>query len=104
MNVQYLQFEDVYARHGYYQPVYRIDFWRQHDPPPGEGTEKMGYKQDAYRLTGAKNVHEVRAWAQENADGRSFVIWIELGPADDRTIARVEGVDPTNPGERHLAE
>jgi hypothetical protein len=59
---------------------------------------------DSYRLTGAKSVREVRVWAKENADGRQFVIWIELPPDDERTIARVEGVDPTNPHERHLAE
>ena len=37
-------------------------------------------------------------------DGREFVLWVELGPDDERTIARVEGIDPTNPSEDSLAE
>jgi hypothetical protein len=96
-----LQRDDVVTRHDYYQPVYRVDFWRRQDPSPGIGPDSTGYEQDSYRIHGAKNVHEVRAWADENAGHRQFVIWIELGPDDDRSIARVEGVDPT---QRHLAE
>jgi hypothetical protein len=104
MNVQPLQFRDVITRHDYYQPVYRVDFWRQQDAPVGADPELMGYKQDSYRISEATSVREVRAWAEQNSDGRQFVIWIELGPEDDRTIARIEGVDPTNPNQRHLAE
>jgi hypothetical protein len=104
MNVEPLQFRDVIDRHSYYQPVYRVDFWKQQTPPPGGDPELMGYKQDSYRISGARSVREVRRWAEEHADGRQFVIWIELGTDEDRTIARVEGVDPTNPKQRHLAE
>jgi hypothetical protein len=104
MNVESLQFRDVIDRHGYYQPVYRVDFWRRQDPPLGGDPEIMGYKQDSFRIRGAKSVREVRSWAEENAARRQFVIWIELGPDDDRTIVRVEGVDPTNPKQRHQAE
>jgi hypothetical protein len=104
MNVEPLQFRDVIHRHGYYQPVYRVDFWRRQEPSPGGDPEMMGYKQDSYRISGAKSVREVRSWAEENADGRQFVLWIELGPDDDRTIARVEGIDPTNPNKRDLVE
>jgi hypothetical protein len=104
MNVEPLQFRDVIDRHSSYQPVYRVDFWRQQDPAPGGDPEIMGYKQDSVRIRGAKSVREVRAWAEENAAGRQLVIWIELGPDDDRTIVRVEGVDPTRPKHRHQAE
>jgi hypothetical protein len=74
-----LQRGDVIDRHSYYQPVYRIDLWRRLDPPPDGDAEIMGYKQDSYRIRGAKSVREVRSWAEENAAGRQFVIWIELG-------------------------
>lgn len=104
MKVEPVNFGDANTRHGYYQPVYRVDFWRRYDPPAGGAPEKMGYQQESHRVSGAKNVSEVRSWAREHGGGREFVIWIELGPADDRTIARVEGVDPTNPQERELAE
>jgi len=99
-----LERDDVATRHDYYQPVYRVDFWERCAPPTGSDPEKMGYRRDSYRIRGAKSVHEVRAWASESASRRQFVIWIELGPANTRTIARVEGVDPTNPSQQHLAE
>jgi len=95
---------DLRNRHDYYQPAYRVDFWRRYDPPAGGDPERMGYQQDSYRIREAKNVGEVRSWAEENADGREFVIWIELPPDGERTIARVEGVDPTNPRKRDQAE
>lgn len=104
MKVEPLQFRDVISRHDYYQPVYRVDFWRRFEASADSDPALMGYKQDSYRIRDAKSVREARSWAEENADGRDFVIWIELGPENDRTIARVEGVDPTNPNERHLAE
>src|SRR3954469_22631847 len=104
MNIEPLQFRDVIDRHSYYQPVYRVDFWRRLTPRPGGDPESMGYKQDSYRISCATSVREVRSWAEEHADSRQFVIWIELGPDEDRTIVRVEGVDPTNPGQRHLGE
>lgn len=104
MKSEPLQFRDLITRHDYYQPAYRVDFWRQYDPPPGGDPEKMGYQQESHRVTGAKSVHEVHSWAETTADGRAFVIWVELPPDDDRTIARVEGVDPTNPLQRDLAE
>jgi hypothetical protein len=104
MKTEPLQRQDVRTRNDDYQPVYRVDFWQRLDPPAGGDAELMGYRQDSYRLSGAKSVREVRSWAEGEAAGRDFVIWIELGPAEDRTIARVEGVDPTKPRQRDLAE
>jgi hypothetical protein len=104
MRVERIDYHDMRVRHGYYQPVYRIDFWTRPDPPPGGDPEKMGWVKTSYRVSEAKSVREVRAWAEENANGQTFVLWTELGPADDRTLVRIEGVDPTNPNKRHLAE
>ena len=61
VDVTPLQRDDVVTRHDYYQPVYRVDFWQRHEAPLGIDPEKMMYKQDSYRIDGAKNVREVRA-------------------------------------------
>src|SRR5438309_1352515 len=104
LDVQPIEYGDHFTRHDYYQPVYRVDLWRQLEGPPGSDPALWGWKQDAYRIRGAMSVRQVRAWAESNAGGRQIVIWIELGPENDRTIARVEGIDPTNPNEDSLAE
>jgi hypothetical protein len=103
LTVESIEYGDL-VRRGYYQPVYRVDFWRQQEPQPGGDPAIMGWVQDTYRIRGAKSVREVRQWAEANGGGQDFVIWIELGPEDDRTIARVEGIDPTNPNKDSLAE
>jgi len=104
LDVQPIEYGDHFTRHDYYQPVYRVDLWRQLEGPPGSDPAHWGWKLDAYRIRGARSVREVRAWAESNVSGRQIVIWIELGPENDRTIVRVEGIDPTNPNEDALAE
>jgi hypothetical protein len=104
MNIEQIDFPDMIDRHSYYQPVYRVDFWLRDEPAAGGDPEVMGYRKTSHRVRGAKSVSEVREWADANAQGRGVVIWIELPPEDDRTIARIEGVDPTIPNRRHLAE
>lgn len=64
----------------------------------------MRWEQDAYRIRGAKSVREVCAWADENGGHREVVIWIEVGLEADRTLAKVEGIDPTNPSQDSLTE
>jgi hypothetical protein len=90
--------DDVRAiRWNVHSPTYRVDFWHQYPPPPGGQAAKMGFKQDAHRVSGADSVSDVVAWAQENASGRSFVIYVELTYGGEPGILRVHGVDPTAP-------
>jgi hypothetical protein len=104
LEVEPVEYGDHISRHDVYQPVYRVDFWRQHKPQPGEDPALMGWQRESYRVRGARSVRGVRTWAEGNGGGREIVIWVELGPSDDRTIIRVEGVDPTNPNQDSLAE
>lgn len=104
LEVEPIEYGDHVSRHGVYQPVYRVDFWRQFEPQTGEDPAKMGWQRESFRVRGARSVRGVRAWAEDNGGGREFVIWIELGPSDDRMIVRVEGVDPTIPKQDSLAE
>jgi len=105
LEVERIEYGDHLTGHDYYQPVYRVDFWRQFEPQqPGDDPALMGWEKESFRLRGAKSAREARGWAEANGDGRDFVLWIELPPDDDRTIARVEGIDPTNPSNDSLAE
>jgi hypothetical protein len=75
-------------------PVYRVDFWYRRPAAPGEEQEKIMYKQDAYRATDVENVAELLAWAQENAEGRGFVVYVEIGIQGEPGLIRLHGRDP----------
>jgi hypothetical protein len=77
------------------EPSYRVDFWHQFPPPPGGRAEMMGYKQDAYRVSGVDSVTQVLSWAEENALGRLFVVYAELLSEGGPGVVRLHGVDPT---------
>jgi hypothetical protein len=78
-----------------HDPIYRVDFWHQLPPPPGVRPEMMGYKQDVYRLSDVETFNDVRAWAEANANRRTFVIYAEIIRGTERGIIRLDGTDPT---------
>ncbi len=80
--------------------VYRVDFWRKPLARPGTDPERIGYKLDADRITDAPDVHEVLSWAEANAEGRTFVVYVsdERDPNEPGAI-RLSGTDPTVPAE-----
>lgn len=98
MIVQPLDRNDVIApRFDVYEPEYRVDFWRRPDSLAEVAAEKIGYKQDSYGLKEVRDVDEVVAWADENAQGRLYVVWVKYSCQGDRGIIRIRGEDPTNP-------
>jgi hypothetical protein len=97
MNAHPLERDEVITvRWEYYEPDYRVDFWHQISPPEGSAAETMGYKQDSFRITGAKDVHEVLDWAEKNANDRTFVVWGAYKTPEGHGIVRVHGLDPTH--------
>ncbi len=112
MKTKYLERGEADATWSVGTPEYQVDFWthltdRLPDTPP----ELVGYKQDSYLVTDAKDVGEVIAWAEREAQGRIVVIYALLVDRDGRRgLVHLSGDDPTRsdwplgaPGEaRHL--
>ncbi|GIT78490.1 hypothetical protein LLS1_01590 [Leifsonia sp. LS1] len=62
-------------------PAYRVYF---HGPAG---------RADEWRVTDARSVNEVVAWANERADGRSYVLYVEVKTAETGLV-RLDGFDP----------
>jgi hypothetical protein len=77
--------------------VYVVDFWHRLPPPPGGDLEKQGHKQDSFRVSGADSVEDVLSWARGNAEGRSFVVYVQVKAGGERGIVQIHGIDPTVP-------
>jgi hypothetical protein len=55
-------------------------------------------------LEGAHNAREVLAWAEENAAGRSYVVFAAVERGQDRGLVRIFGIDPTaHKGDQQLS-
>jgi hypothetical protein len=53
---------------------------------------------DLYEIRNAAGLEEVRIWAEENANGRLFVVYVQIPPAPDGPgVVRITGKDPTWP-------
>lgn len=77
-------------------PTYRVYFWRAAEAPsgtPGHG----GWSSDEWRLTGARDLHEVLEWADLRSAGRSYTLHVEVDVAEGRGLVNLAGVDPTRP-------
>jgi len=77
--------------------VYIVDFWRKISAPPAADPEKMGHQQSSFRLSNARDVNEVLAWASDNAAGRSFVVYAWVTSGGEPGLIQLYGVDPTVP-------
>lgn len=64
---------------------YRVDFWT--------GSRSC----EEWLLTDVRDVHQVHAWADERADGRTFTISAVAMLTEEPTLVRLCG---TEPGER----
>lgn len=80
-------------------PAYRVCFWKQ--TTPGQGASAAWYE-----LTGAVNVRQAVAWADENARAdQTYTVYAlfdmpwpgktEMEIATRRVLVRLFGVDPT---------
>jgi hypothetical protein len=64
------------------QPTYRVYFFDEN----GASNE--------WQLTNADSVHTVVEWAESNASGRTFVIYVEVQVPQGDGLIRVVGRDP----------
>ena len=48
-----------------------------------------------FELRDAHNAREVLAWAEENAAGRSYVVYAAVERGETQGLVRLFGVDPT---------
>ncbi|UNX53831.1 hypothetical protein MF406_12690 [Georgenia sp. TF02-10] len=81
-------------------PVYRVDFWsttwpdswpREDDVPD----DARGLFTEEWRVTGARSVHEVVAWAETNGGGREYVLGVEFRyDAENVVLIRLAGQLP----------
>lgn len=84
-------------------PVYRVYFWHQPGVPVEDRREDVMYRCDEHRITGASDVHEVIAWAEQTAQPeQTYVLYVEHrdhGRRDELGLILLAGVDPTVPDE-----
>ncbi|WP_432496808.1 hypothetical protein [Kineococcus auxinigenes] len=86
------------------QPAYRVHFRERtgtaHDFPQRRGPDlgpPRAYpssSSDEHRLLQARDVQEVLQWAQQQADGRLFVVHVETTDGGQRGLLRLQGRDP----------
>ena len=77
-------------------PAYRVYFWHQPAPPPGIAAEAIMWHCDEHRLTGAADVHEVIAWAEQRLPaGANYVLYVEQSDRGLPGLIRLAGTDPT---------
>ncbi len=72
------------------EPTYRATVWRP---------LSNGWSASTYDITGARDVHEVIDWAEEEAgrkpDSR-YTLWLKVyPPVSELTLLNLTGVDPT---------
>ena len=67
-------------------PVYRVYFW----------TGETLHEAEEFELTGAEDVHEVLAWADENAPPESiYTLYAVVEMGGEKGLVHLAGVDPT---------
>jgi len=79
-------------------PTYRVTLWSL--PTHAEGYDHRypsAFNNEHWRITGARDVHEVVSWAQ--ADGRLYEVFAESedadsGPGFTKTVLRLAGYNP----------
>ena len=68
------------------RPVYRVNFWSR-------VSADVGWNLEAFSISDAVDVHEVCAWAAQNAHGRRLEVFVE---SEDEPTGLVDGT--TAPG------
>jgi hypothetical protein len=76
-------------------PRYRVYFWTRMPLQPGIPADVSSYRSDEYELTGASDVREALAWAEQNANGREYTFHAVVRVAGEKMLVDLAGVDPT---------
>lgn len=69
--------------------AWRVYFHRRLPDAPGSS-----YVRDEYRLRDAPDARAVLAWAEDHADGRDYVVYVEVRTPQGLTLIRVQGDEP----------
>ena len=74
-------------------PAYRVYFFI--DPGPGS----RGWTSDEYEISQAPDVRTVMEWADEQADGRSYILYalVRSGHPPSSGLLTLMGHDPNRP-------
>jgi hypothetical protein len=81
--------------------TYRVIIWRQREARPPGHDVVVGWMASAYDLTGAQDVHEVIAWAEQEVgrdpDSR-YTLWVKVEDAafGEPFLMNLAGQDPTD--------
>jgi hypothetical protein len=68
-------------------PVCRVYFW----------TGPTRHRAEEFELTGAEDVHEVLAWADENAPPDStYTMYLVVEAGGEKGLLHLAGIDPTS--------
>lgn len=72
-------------------PVYRVYFWSQ----PAGGAAPAMYHAEEHRITGARDVHDVIAWATDKSrPDQVFTLYVEHTAHGSRGLIRLGGEGP----------
>jgi hypothetical protein len=66
---------------------YRVYFWQR------QGIAR--HRSDEFELDGVGDVGEVLRWANEHAEGRTFVVYAAITRGGEPGLVRLAGIDPT---------
>ncbi len=76
-------------------PAFRVYFWQRVKAPAVVVPELAGRSSEEWRLTGARDVHEVLEWAALRVGDRSYTLHVEVDTVEGRGLIRLAGADPT---------
>ena len=76
---------------------YRVVFWKQQAAPPGIPQERMMWMADEHDVLGAQDVHDVIAWADDEARrrGSTYTLHAKVDRGADGGLVWLAGIDPT---------
>jgi hypothetical protein len=81
-------------------PTYQVYFFD--GGPPRRAGGVYGATTYTYRITEAHNVHQVFAWADANAQGRRFIVYVEWDDSRLGTgVLQLCGDDQNRPNDPH---
>lgn len=71
-----------------------VEAWRVYFHRWQSESAGSAYVREEFRLSGATDVRSVLRWADEQADGRAYVVYLELPSPQGPTLIRVQGDEP----------
>lgn len=80
-------------------PAFRVYFWDRSPAPAEVDGSNVLTRSEEWRVAGAKDVHQVSAWATGPAGrGRPFELFVEARNGESPGLIRLAGTGMTGPG------